>query len=449
MTYVKRDIMGKNFHNNIQKNLPSTIMRTSPYIVLICLLSAYISGQWSRFSLAYLSGVAVSQCSDVCKGETLPLCQSKPGSSSECDFCYSNNSAAKYNLKQATCLSESEYSFLVSYGFIAFFATCGLFAGRLADQTNRRNVVAFACLGWSLATFIQSSSTNFGTLLVSRILMGLFTSFSAPASYSILADTFEPSYLATANGIYSLGVYLGGGLSSLSIVMAHSLGWRLASSVIACVGILSFVLITGFVSEPIRKAISHREREQQQHEPVRHISFRESLRIAFSDVVILVIFIAASTRFMGGFALGAYLPQFYKRKFPDFNSEYSVLNAFVVSFAGGISSISGGRLADIAETRFGSYACGLIPAIGSLLGLFPILGSLYVDDFYTSVFFLFVSYLLVECWFGPALKIIQSRMRKEVRGFTISIYLFSGSMIGNISPIIVGWLDDGASFIFR
>jgi len=169
------------------------------------------------------------------------------------------------------------------------------------------------------------------------------------------------------------------------------------------------------------------------------------VRTTFADYVVVLAIVAASTRFLGGFALGAYLPQFYKRKFPEFNSEYSVLNAFVVSVAGGISSVAGGKIADMMEAKYGSYACGLIPVVGSVLGLFPILGALQVDDFYVSIFFVLCSYLLVECWFGPALKMIVTRIPKETRALAISFYLFSGSMIGNISPIVIGWLDDGST----
>ena len=90
----------------------------------------------------------IDGCSDICKGKTIPLCDSKSGSSVECDTCYKDHNASYYNLKQGTCLSEQEYSFLVSYGFIALFATAGLISGSVADAYNRKRLIGLFSLLW-------------------------------------------------------------------------------------------------------------------------------------------------------------------------------------------------------------------------------------------------------------------------------------------------------------
>jgi MFS family permease len=52
-----------------------------------------------------------------------------------------------------------------------------------------------------------------------RFLYGAFSSACNPASYSIIADYFPPSYRSTANAIETSGSYVGGGLSSLTVLL--------------------------------------------------------------------------------------------------------------------------------------------------------------------------------------------------------------------------------------
>jgi Na+/phosphate symporter len=58
---------------------------------------------------------------------------------------------------------------------------------------------------------------------------------------------------------------------------------------------------------------------------------------------------------------------------------------------------------------------------------------------------LFFEYIFAECWFGPALAIIQSNLAPNVRGTGIGIYLFFGTMIGNAGPAVMVYFDDHVS----
>ena len=46
--------------------------------------------------------------------------------------------------------------------------------------------------------------------------------FTTPAAYGLLADAFPRGSQATANSLYASGVYLGGGLASLSALLVAS-----------------------------------------------------------------------------------------------------------------------------------------------------------------------------------------------------------------------------------
>ncbi len=44
---------------------------------------------------------------------------------------------------------------------------------------------------------------------------------------------------------------------------------------------------------------------------------------------------------------------------------------------------------------------------------------------------------MAECWFGPAMSILQCALPSDLRGTAVSILLFIGSMIGNLAPLVV------------
>jgi MFS family permease len=335
-------------------------IRGAPQLSLVFLTAIYVCGQWSRFSLAYLSSVAIDKCTAACDASPLPLCPSDASNATEaCSQCYVSERAAYFNLRQGACITEQQYSLLVSYGFITLFATAGLFAGRISDRLSRRNIVAASALGASLACALQGWAHNFSTLLLTRVLMGLCTAFAAPASYSMLADLFEQQSLGAVNGVFSLGVYVGGGLSSLTIVVARSVGWRWASRVVALAGLGAALGLLGVVAEPARKSAAVPGAKPR--------TLSRALHVVWSDKVVVLVFVAAALRFFGGFALGAYLAPYYKRGFPDKNAEFGVLNAFVVSVAGALSAILGGRLADY-WARFDVRARGYVFPPCSVLG---------------------------------------------------------------------------------
>ncbi len=112
--------------------------------------------------------------------------------------------------------------------------------------------LAAGSLVWNLATVGMSLSSGFVGILVSRIFMGIGQSTTSPASYSLIADYFEESMRGRANGIFSIGVYLGGGLSSLSITFAETIGWRATCVFVAGIGLAIAILVIISLSEPDR-----------------------------------------------------------------------------------------------------------------------------------------------------------------------------------------------------
>jgi len=454
------------------------------WVVLMLLLLMYVLNQWDRYLLNYLFAVAIngdnynpngtsptdgcptgdgSVCnvqSDeteiVCWDDSATAAQRCEGvdwaNCEQCTDCLIANDAEKYAMKYGACISTAEYGVLVSFGFVAFFSIASLFGGRCADLFNRRTVLAIALMCWSAATLGQGASGNYSQVLASRLGIGLFEGFFIPSAYSLISDYFTQEMLGTANGIFAFGVYVGGGLSSLSIVIAKAAGWRITTYIAAALGGGLSVIFCLVVREPTRGGMNAKKVQDEEAEEtgiaaaepapeIEKMSTVTALKTVFSDVCVVCLIIAATLRFIGGFSIGAFLPLFYKRQFEDYNDEYSILNAAVISVGGALSSFLGGFIAD-RWSRTQIKARAWVPAIGSLLGFFPFVGVLYASNFYVSIVCLFFEYLFAECWFGPAISIIQLRIPPAARGVGIALYLFIGQMIGNIAPVVLGAIDD-------
>ena len=100
---------------------------------------------------------------------------------------------------------------------------------------------------------------------------------------------------------------------------------------------------------------------------------------------------------------------YYRREFPSKTSLYSVLNAGFVSVGGMASSYGGGILSDRLRVR-NEGVLGYIPALGSLAAILPVAVVLFAHDFYVSIFMLFLTYLVGECWLGPGMACLQVKL---------------------------------------
>eukprot|EP00630_Chrysocystis_fragilis_P007346 CAMPEP_0197395608 /NCGR_PEP_ID=MMETSP1165-20131217/7168_1 /TAXON_ID=284809 /ORGANISM="Chrysocystis fragilis, Strain CCMP3189" /LENGTH=448 /DNA_ID=CAMNT_0042921373 /DNA_START=30 /DNA_END=1379 /DNA_ORIENTATION=+ len=377
-----------------------------PWFVLFVLAAIYAQQQWSRYSLNYLYNVSSDD--------------------------------EHTSIAVADHISYADYGILTGYGFSATFCIAGLFAGRAADLTSRRLIV-FAGVGiWNAALFMIGYARSFVLVLCWRLLLGFGQAFSNPASYSLIADYFPEEKRAQANGLFACGVYLGGGLASLCISMASSMGWRATCFLIATIGFALAAVEVLSVREPTRAANKHEAGSTDK--PRR--TFREALKTIFTNKLVVILFAASSLRFMGGYAIAGYLPTFYAEVFPSFDQQYSYLNAYVVAAGGFLSSWLGGMLADkwhTVEKRARMY----LPACGCF-GALPFMAvCCLAPDFYVSILLgLFLEYLVAECWFGPVVATMQSALPPDCRALAIACFTLIATFFGSAASYLIGEVYD-------
>lgn len=101
-------------------------------------------------------------------------------------------------------------------------------------------------------TGLQALAQEIWTIYLCRFLLGVFQAACNPPAYGIISDYFHPTYRTRANSIYSLGIYIGGALSSLTGLLITGTGWRWALAIVGIVGGVAGVLGLLFIKEPQR-----------------------------------------------------------------------------------------------------------------------------------------------------------------------------------------------------
>ena len=116
-------------------------------------------------------------------------------------------------IREDLAISDTQFSLLHGLAFALLYTLLGIPIGRLADRTNRRNLIALGVAFWSFATMCCGFVRQFGQLFLARVGVGVGEAALSPAAYSMLADYFPRNRLGRAIGVYSSGVFIGIGLS--------------------------------------------------------------------------------------------------------------------------------------------------------------------------------------------------------------------------------------------
>eukprot|EP00986_Skeletonema_menzelii_P002548 scaffold687_cov138-Skeletonema_menzelii.AAC.3 len=421
-------------------------------IIVFPLLLVYISNQWSRYSISYLV-----------------------------DFSPDNAAATFTAMNVDLQFTKSQYGLLASTAFTFLFAFSSLIAGSLADKYDRKLLTLSSCLVWTLATLAQSQAHTYNEVLLARVVMGGACAFAAPAAYTLIADKISKDKLAFANSLYGSGVYLGGALASLSLLLDETVGWRWTLAVIggfgAVAAIVSGVLLPSDGDRNNIVVIDAENGDDARSSSIQHKLDGEeddlfsSARQILSIPRVQFIYFASFLRFCSGLMIGVWAAPYFKQAFPDDAAQYAVVNAFIVGGLGMSSGILGGYIADGLgswvkkgdEEDLTSIAEGAeiqsagVPSIlrdnfdeETIRLLLPIVGSLLAipawylathsgTNFEAAMFWLGVEYLVAECWFGPTIACLQSTVGTSKTGTAQGMFVLTGAF-ANAAPTLLGWI---------
>jgi MFS family permease len=127
-------------------------------------------------------------------------------------------------------ISGTQYGILSGLGFTVVFVLCLIPWGRASDdyRVGRKSVLAAGLIIQLIFSAMQSLCWDFWSLLVVRFGLAVGQAAIAAPSFAIIAHVVHPNFVATANGIFACGIYLGTGLASVAGILSYLYGWQVA-----------------------------------------------------------------------------------------------------------------------------------------------------------------------------------------------------------------------------
>ena len=356
-------------------------------------------------------------------------------------------------IKRDLHLSDTKISLLMGLSFALFYTVFGIILSRLADSSNRRNVIIGGITVWSLFTALCAGVKNYGQFFMARMGVGVGEATLSPSAYSIISDYFPKRKLGTALSVFSMGIFLGSGIalaigsgivSSLPTegkvtvpLFGEIYHWQKLFLLIGLPGLaISFLMLT--VKEPVRKGILTMDGVRQQK-----LSLREALKLVFTHrTTFLSICFGTAFTAIVTYACTAWVPTYFFRTF-DWPVAKAGFVFGLVLLAGSVCGVLwGGWYADYLENKGiqnGRMRVNIISAAGLMFSCFiPLLGNpvLAVALFFIPAFF-------IASPMGASTSAIQEMMPNQVRALASSIFLFLINIIGlGGGPFLVGFITD-------
>lgn len=344
-------------------------------------------------------------------------------------------------IKADFVLSDTQIGLLAGTAFTVFYVVLGIPAGRLADRTNRKKMLAIAVSLWSLMAALCGVAIGFWTLFFARLGVGVGEAGGNPPATSIITNYFDAHELSRAMGIFSLGAALGpvvgfvaGGL------LAEAYGWRWTFVILGLPGVVLGVLIYLTVREPDRGRFSKSDLEKTQ--AVTQEAFVKTMASLWKNRIFVRVVLANALGIIALYGFSIWLAPILIRNFEIPVSQVGIYLG-IAWIAGGVPGmILGGYFTDWLALRNPKWRAWY-SAIVILLSLPLLVCCLLTDNIMLALVLYTLGYAAHSSTQGPAIAMMQSSVSPTERGTASSIAGLSATFLGYfIGPAVVGVISD-------
>lgn len=336
---------------------------------------------------------------------------------------------------------DTQMGLLGGVAFAIFYATLGIPIARFADRHSRVNIIAASLVVWSVATALTGKATSFAQMFLARVGVGVGEAGCNPSAYSIISDYFPKDRRATAQSIYSLGVYLGQFLGFVTAgYIAHEYGWRAAFYVVGLPGIAVAILVKLTLREPPRGF----------SEPAGYVPAPPPKAMAvLGKLVSMTSFrnlsFASGLHALVAYGLNNYYSAFLMRSHGMSLQETSTALA-VITLTGGLAgTYLGGKLSDVFARRNGGdprYQMW-VPAIALILNIPVWLLALLLPGKYAVMVMMIPAIALGATYLGPSISATHQLVGVRERAVSGALLLFVLNLIGiGMGPMLTGVISD-------
>lgn len=342
-------------------------------------------------------------------------------------------------------LSDARVSLLQGAAFAFVYVIAGLPLGRLADTRPRRLLLIAGAFVWCSGTIICGLATDFGTLFVGRIVVGIGEAALAPAAASLIADSFPPERRGTAIGIFLMGMAVGGpgaitvgGMLLDAAQMNAFASWPLISGLAPWRIVLVLIGGSGFVI-PLAM-LTVRDVPRRTVEAVMPIT--TVVRWARGALWLPLLLIAVALLSVGDYGVLSWAPATLSRGFGWTPGKVGVAFGVITTAAGISGPLLGGYLSDLVAVRRGEGARLTLAAAVTLIGVIgAALFAVRSPSFVLAGLGLWVFSSALASTTGIAA--LQTLVPATLRGTTMSLVAFCNTLLGlGLGPTAVALVTE-------
>lgn len=337
-------------------------------------------------------------------------------------------------------LSDTQMSLANGLFFTVFNLVGGLFLSRIIDRGNRTRILAFGIAGWSVATAATGLATDFATLAIARIGVGIGEATAFPAAMSLIPDLFRAQARGRAVAVFQSSAFIGivGGAIAAG-VLAAAIGWRAMFFWAGGVGVVLALVMLATATEPARGKDA---RPAAAAGTFADLS-QGLLRLWHSPGLARLV-VGYGIAGMLTSVLAAWGPAFLQRSHDVPLAQVGVAIGPAVGIGGITGTLFAGFLADAVRRRTGSAAATLwLPIVTLPLSVPCVLGFAFLPSLSLAMASAALMNFLLACAIIPSINFAVDTAAPGDRGLTATVMLAAAGLIGStLGPFIVGVLSD-------
>jgi predicted MFS family arabinose efflux permease len=339
-------------------------------------------------------------------------------------------------------ISNTLLGLVMGIAFTAFYATLGFPIARLLDRKRRTGLLALVLAIWSGMTALCGAATNFATLFLCRVGVGIGEAGAGPASHSLIGDYFRKLHRPTAIGIFSLGVPLGNFLGLfLGGMLLAAFGWRQTFVFLGLPGILLALVVWLTVREPARGGMDDPE-DLAALRVSEDMPLLESVKALWASPTFRIMSFSAAPSALCGYGMNMWMPQFLLRIHEIAPAQSSLPLGFALGLGGGLGAILGGAITAKAAAR-DPRAFLTLPAATMVLFAAALLLGVWTKSLVVVYSAVFVAAFAQFYLMGPFFAVVQRLAPLRGRAVATAFFFFILATVGiGIGPFYVGVMND-------
>lgn len=349
-------------------------------------------------------------------------------------------------------LSDTQAALLLGAAFSLTYAIAGLPIARIADRANRRNLIAICIAFWSTATMACGVAHNYTSLLLARMGIGIGEAGYAPATWSMVTDTFPREKVAFATGTIAIGGHMGNGLalilggSALALVAHFPMmelpffgplrPWQWAFIIVGLPGLV-WAMVVMTLKEPARRGVAR----GGTHKAAPAMEVARYLAADWRTYGAIIGGMCVKTLMSMG--TSQWMPSLFRREFDWSLTQIGLAQGLVILAVGPIGLVAGGKLSEYlhrrgmidADMRIVLYA---LMATVVLSVIFPLVGdpALMLALYGCNIF-------VASLGIGPGTASFQVITPNRMRAQVSALYMFAMNVVGfALGPLVVALFTD-------